>query len=1386
MCIMIPRTVRLISPESDHRIWQDELSVSDFDSEHGYILLGDPGIGKSKEFEYEAQKSQNSLLVTARQFIESDLSMFSDYASIYIDGLDEMRMGGGDPKIVIDQIILNLKALGIPNFRIACRSSNWAWSEQLQDFSSLINTKAICVLHMNPLNVNDLKQLLSRTSLNADIFIEQAYKNGVETALINPQQLNLLIESIKEGSWPDSLTLMYEKACWELSKDQRSDPYESDSCGHIIPPDEIIDAAGQLLACMLITDKIGWTAYDTKDSEILSLLDVDCHDPHHYKHAIASKLFIGQCRERSPVHRLLADFLAARYLDKKIREGLSVRRILALLSGSNGNLLIDIQGLIGWLATLNDDARKLLIQADPITVAFSGDIKNFTPNELRILFDQVEQQNDPTLRLPATLPLVALSKNVLLSLLRKITSSSLRSIGCQTYVSALLWGISQVPSIMKIEKISCEPLIKIIRDHSWAIHVRCEALRSLLRLLDQDTSLSRSPLGEILTDLKEEYILDKTYDLRGTALHLMYPDDLYANKVFDFLVTGPSLNRHCIYLRFFNNLPNHSSPENVRQLLTQISDQPSEIIPKLTIQKISKIVIQLLARGLNLFGNQVSIPELYRWFNIVKFDIHVSKLIPVHSTDHQFDEVHEKANMEIRVWLSKHISTQHNLIEYELMEQKHRIGHAPLHQLIGLKFAGKDAHEGFRSWCMERSVHLWNSSQKVSKELASWSVRIQDGWGVPLNEEAINNILTDTPDLNEWVKIHLTNQSTTEYVESKLETESDSYDGIRMQPEQLEQVTNQKSDLAIGKIDPAILDQLARVYFDSTSLYQECKKTCLKTFLYHDESLLRATLNGFCSLVEQDHLPDLDQITQLYENDQRSYFALPLLAGMQEMQKTGYVLSNLSERSMKRVLGFYLITSTAHHYQDLCYEHGSSDAFTPWYQHALKNYPHTIAEVIVTVHNACVRSKKPPVTHLFQLAFNERYAHVASIAVDQMFTVFPTRCTATQLKSLAIVLWCCILRKGDLEKLAQKIIAKRLNRKRMDLAQQGQWLSAGMIIQRNIYLPKLIEYLTEGEHVRVCHVLDFLVLEGNDELIKEFMKDWSYHEIALLIQHLCKRIQPFILGDGYERLYDNQKTGEQFQSLFHICFTELEKRVSDGAIKQMEQMIDDPDLVRWKSQIMLAHQKQIRNRNIAKLSSISLSQIQQVFNGTRPASEADLLSITIDALEEIIEHLQNNNFSDWRQFWIWQQPHDHPSEPKCKNDCRDLLHSYLKTSLAKFYIDVISESQLRDDQKACIRISYQSDFSIPIEIKRNSSMTLWRGISEQLVPHSIYDPKFNGYGIYLILWFGSDRKYMKSISPDGQIPKSPNQLRDMLQKNHEYKLNNRVRVVVIDVSPVKP
>lgn len=103
-----------------------------------------------------------------------------------------------------------------------------------------------------------------------------------------------------------------------------------------------------------------------------------------------------------------------------------------------------------------------------------------------------------------------------------------------------------------------------------------------------------------------------------------------------------------------------------------------------------------------------------------------------------------------------------------------------------------------------------------------------------------------------------------------------------------------------------------------------------------------------------------------------------------------------------------------------------------------------------------------------------------------------------------------------------------------------------------------------------------------------------------------------------------------------------------------------------------------------------------------------------------------------------------------------------------------------NDKRADIRLSYQTRFGHPIEIKRDSNDSLWSALRDQLIGQYAIEPRAYGYGIYLVLWFGGEG--MPRATDGDKKPRSPEELRIRLETQLDPLERQCIFIRVLDVS----
>ena len=1389
-------------------------NLSDFRSARAYVLLGEPGSGKSKAFEQESGIDKNGVGVTARRFIRRSIDTHPEWRwrTLFIDGLDEVRAQGSDPREPLDALVCRLEQLDKPSFRLSCRDESWLGRNDIRELSSAVDGDDLHLLRLDPLTGQDARRILAGLGAPApEGFLRRAVDSGLEAFLRNPLLLRILAKAQSPGAWPDGQLATFERACEELAGETNQEHMDARD-GIPFANEEVVLAAGRLCAILLLTGMSGWSRRGPGDDDCPAVGEAGEGQP-LLKFALDTRLFVGIAEDgRHPRHRRIAEFLAAKYLDRAIRgRQLPATRVLAWMRGTDGIVMPDLRGTAVWLAARNPDSRRPLIESDPVGVAFHGDAGSFNRNDTGLLLSGLERQLQHQWEWASSASLAALMTGPACDMLWDMLRSPDRSNARQRLVELLLRGLAATPlsgsrlrgagSSSTAPKAS-EILPAVLRDDGWHVSVRQRALVALIHLLGEEADGPSILIG-LLREIDEGRLPeDDRGELRGELLTWLYPRHITAEQVWDCAVrmwhvdertrddppasTVPGNKAKTFWTE---HLVNESAPEDVRMLLHTLVARAERLIPLLAQNDAESVVLRLLALGLELFGEEMEVTELYEWFGLVEAHYERTELIPAHCRNLIRRSRNAPEQSKIYSWLRDHRDIQLALVLEGLKRHASLPRDRTLDHQIGVKFLGGERRSGFRRWCMDTAAGLAATDPGPAIELAFWTVtERREEWGRPLDSDEVVTAVRGTPLLQEWHEKRVAAEA--EYAaEGARRRQSPRYREVREQHKAyLASIRKELDAIEAGQVPSALLHELGRVYGNGIGQGgpdqpREELKRHLASSLASEKDLLAAVIRGLRSLVDRTDLPDLDEIVRLHARGRTSHFALPFLAGLAEDELAGAdPLQRLDEEALRRALAFYLLSRlpTRCHSIPGLFSH-SEDARPRWFLKALQTHPQIVADAFTAVHGARVRAKEFPDQHLYDMATNAEYERVALLAVPRMFSPFPSICTEPQIEALREVLWAALMYMPRDE--LSRLVRRRLRRKGMDVAQQVYWLGAGLFVEPEVCFPRLFNFVSKGQKTkRIHHLVDFLFQHGEPPA----SQDWPTAHLRALIEIAGRglrspwdgrhdRSAQFMAGEGFG-------PGLKVHPLMNTCVKALAARVDEEAISALAELADDPTLEHWRGMLLSARDEQAEKLRISVCESPTLRQIRDALRGGPPASAADLHALVSGKLVDLAERIRDGNTDAWQQYWH-SDPDDRQGrmviKPKSEDPCRDALLSDLQLLLEPYEVDAQPEGHHTEDNRSDI-MAVHGVHAVVVEVKRTHSEELWSAIEKQLIAKYLRDPRSGGYGIYLVFWFGPD--HVRRAPPCGTRPESPNELRDrligLLPRDHR----RAITVLVIDVS----
>ena len=1349
--LLVPRTCTARDEKTGTR---ERRPLADYRVAPAYVLLGDPGAGKTESFRQEAADT-GSHYIRARAFAVLDAGPQLAGKTLFIDGLDEMRAAGGDGRTPLYQVRQHLDRLGRPPFRLSCREADWYGDSDSAALLEVAPGGSLAVLHLDKLSDADIVLLLERKFGVPDPaeFVRQAEAHGLAELLRNPQTLGLLARAVGE-IWPDGRRKTYDLACRQLVREANP---EHRAVKRAIAPtaDALLDAAGFLCAVHLLAGIAGFALDDdTADDQHVLWRELSVSRDIPLLDALASNLFQRDEREqqRIPVHRSIAEFLGARYLAVLInKEGLPLGRAVALMAGEDGGIVPDLRGLAAWLAVHCRSARDELVGRDPLGVVLYGDVRDFPTDDKRrvlaALRSEAERYAGFRFENWAAAPFGALATPDMVPVFLELLASPSRAEADIALLDCALDALlhrAPLPELATNASRFEALLDAVARDASYPAHIRHSALKILLR----DLPRNAAHLVAIARDVQAGTVEDKEDQLLGRLLTELFPEFIRPAEVFDFL--RPEKQDRLIgdYRVFWgHHLPESVPAEMLPGLLDQLSLRGPVLRKSLDRLQAERMVGGLLARALEAQGDTIDDARLYDWLG-VGLDIY------------GFARINGEHQNRIVAWLTARPERFKAVL---LAGAAHCIGKENVWSCLSLsssRLYGAEPPADFVSWCLELAVAEMHGEFQQFYFAQAARRLIRQGGQEWLTSDALDY-------LDPWVAAH----PEFEYFLKgfiSCDIEADWRKEVAAEDGKWEKAREQRKDgwhrhfrehldaIRDGNAHPQILHELAEAYLRGyLDIKGETPRERLVDFLGGDQELIEAAYAGFRHSLDRDDLPSVAEIVDLETKGRMHFIRQPCLAGMEELYGSDPETAlHLDDEVLRKLLAFRL-TWVAEKEAD-------------WFSALVKARSVLVAEVLVAYALPLLRKGDEHLHGIWELAYDDTYAEVAHAALPDLLKGFPLRAKNKLLANALDPLLKGALRYLDRPTLAA-IVSARLAQGSMSAAQRVYWLACGLLIAPQEYEAPLAAHIGKSK-VLAAHLGGFL---HDRERRPGFKADLPESTLALLIELLAPGAPPERpLGGGW--VSAAMHTADEVRAFIDA----LGGNPSAAAQQQLERLLALPKLEPWHNRLRHAAHAQRIARRKANFRHLDVAEVCHTLANREPANAADLAALADAHLRYLASKIRDGSTNDYRQYWSYDAK-GKPERPKPENDCRDALLSDLTERLGRLGVDAIKEGYFAEDKRADIRVAFggAQGFIVPIEIKKDNHSDLWRAIHEQLIERYTRDPGADGFGIYLVFWFGGQSM---PLPQEGKKPRSAVELEERLRRTLTTEESRRICVCVID------
>ena len=1323
--------------------------LEDFRNTDAYVLLGPPGAGKTTVFKQEAD-CPKARRVTARDFITFDDRPEWHNTTLFIDGLDEKRAGSLDGRTPLDGIRKKLDRLGRPRFRLSCREADWFGANDRDKLKAVSRNGQVTVLRLDPLaDENILKILRDNPKVDdSEKFVREARQKGLETLLTNPQSLSMLVDAVAGagGDWPKTRIQTFDMACRTLLREHNQEHRLANPDSVAIS--DLLDAAGRLCAVQLLTGSAGYTLPGTEsDHEYPSLEQISGKDQEILRHVLSTKLFETPSEgNRTPVHRHIAEFLGSWHLAGLIENGMPVGRILALMTGDDGGVMSEMRGLSAWLATHSKTSRMEIIEHDPIGTILYGDAREFSVDEKRRLIHGLYRESQRNLWFFDSLEGMDsrfgdLATPDMEEVFREALTSPTRNETHQGLVVVLVEALRYGTNISELTNV----VLGVVRDDSWWPRIRYRTLDMILQQ-DKNNEQAEATLMTLLEDIDSGSVPDPNDELLGRLLNGLYPSRLSPSEILRYLRLPKRRDLLGTYKLFWKGKVSRNSTNTQRaELLDILVEQSDELLEKIredptdTRNLLYHLPSNLLGRFLNAAQEEIAPDRLFSWLGIAAWNYHERRVPP--------DDAEG-----IRAWLSQHPETQKAMIAacVEDCRGKQRFTVCVDMRRNKLLF-GATPPPDFGSWCLEQATSATDASAAIwyvrEVAYALYAHRYDEG----LTREIAETRLAHQPSLEQAFRECLSEWEESKNRESTRREEDKKEENLKHQ-EFRDRVKKHVPALRKNRCPPALLNYLAAAYFGEPidKLFEgSTSRDRLHNLLGDDTDLIETVLAALRDSVNRSDVPTDTEIIRLRADNRRHYLGLPFLAGLEELSKPEKE-PPLNERQMRQAITFHYLWPLSYHGDDRPH----------WYRWLLTRRPDVVSDVLIEFVRSEIRRGEEHFSEAHELAFSKEHEDVARLASLTLLELFPVRCTSAQLRSLNFLLKAALLHCK--REAFEKLIERKLSLRSLNIAQRLYWLATGFLASPASHRETL-KTLVSGHERRIRHLAEFLTTSPAPLFAR-----FEVQDLELLIRLLGSSYRPYSSSSDFEK-----------SDLINWLVQRLASLPSPDATLALESLRSDNALHPWRFKIVDSASRQNVIRREANFRHKDVDQVLQVLDNLKPANAADLAAMTMDILSDMARRIRDGNTSDWRQYWT---PSKKPVTPEHEDFCRDALLSDLRLKLERVEVHVKINAQRErsyaDDKRADISVTH-GDFNVPVEIKKSTHRDLWRAIREQLITKYTRDPGADGYGIYLVFWFGAEGCQMP---PSGKRPTSAHELQKRLLDTLSADEKRKISICVIDVS----
>lgn len=1317
--------------------------IVNFRGVDAFVLLGEPGSGKSTLFRHEAEAlGESARYVTVRDFLRSALIAYDSRRVLFIDGMDEQRAADGVVNQPLDRLIEKLETLGKPKFRLSCRAADWHKLDT-DELKKVARDGKIHALYLQSLTEDEILQVLSSWTparlADPVKFIEKARENGLDSMLGNPLLLDLLVGAVSGDKWPASRTEIFEQACSRLVKEHN---VAHERVAGTSNTAELLDDAGLLCLVLLLSDKeryhiLGHGSDSVSVNDLAARLGIPLE---RAIRALNTNVFVAEDETRWYRHRLIAEFLAARAVVKILDAGLPIKRVLALMGGADGGIVDALRGLYGWMVSFSSQ-RDLLLQHDVLAVIYYGDVRHFDTEIKRLVFETIHRsaQLRPGIgrRDWQSKAFGALGTPDMATYFAEVLDRNKFEEADQVLLLSVLEAIEHGDPIMEL----LPAVTKVVRNkHHWGI-VRQAAVDVLI-----SKSQAQEPfMMSLLEEIRQGQVQDKDDELAGRLLESIYPSGLSTSDlVTQYLHLPKQGNFFGSYRNFWQRAVWSNVPDSeVLNLVNGICDMARTCKEPERDYFVNELYYGAILQAVEKVGDALTGEQIYQWISA-----------GLHERGYRVRE--SSRTSELGRWLIANPEKLKAVFECGLVQRNSRGLRLDFWGWLHVLLPANQVPEGWYPWLLEVAgrqeaesivrecfgAAAWAAANAVDRfpdgldQIYMWQKKHGDKWP---NVDAWREEHT-SKSLDDWQR-----QEHSRQLEHAEQTAAE-------QVKRRDELAPHVDVILNGGVIPWLMHD---IFLAMESKFIDIKdKTPLervRNYLGCDVPTAERAIEALRHVLDRGELPNWQQVVEAFEK--KEYFFLqPVCVHAGEMKWAG--TDNFAELLLRddvlALLAFSLVNGSK----------------PKWFDALILAKPKQVVPVLKAFIGAAIRLNDHRVKVLDWLDScpieSEVPKEIANFLLDELSAPFdgefPKGPKGSALQtvirfasSTVFEPWVnIVLAKGDLTPIVETAV-----------------VTASLAFSHARFAKLLTQVSTDPVRaVACCHVFR----QPDPRVI---LTGLTIPQLGLLVEHLGRLVEPS--GEAIYRVGND----DNIRSGVTALMAELAYRASHSATLEVVRLQQVPHMEPWRYKLeeyRLQCEKAVRDANFGIVGPL---EVADVVRNREPANEQDLIAFVFDHLDALMRCIRFGGTNLLKMFWRVNQAG--ARVPLSENECRDHLLHLLNHQMQPMGVQIGKEQHTAREKRADMAINFTRPgrhMSVPVEVKLDSHPEVWLAWDSQLMGLYAPDPTSGYHGVYLVLFTGRKTK----LPPSRKRPSTAEEMAQVFSGLIKTSYKGRLHGLVLDLS----